>query len=61
MMQSNTAALRDKLEASFARLQNLEIKPTLRNMELLTASLYDIRDVYKELEKEEAEDAPDTE
>lgn len=61
MMQSNIAAMRDKLETSFARLQNLEIKPTLRNMELLTASLYDIRDVYKELEKEEAEDAPDTE
>ena len=47
----------DKLEAAFNRLQNLQIQPTLKNMELLTASLYDIRDVFLDLEKNAKEES----
>lgn len=46
-----------KLEAAFQRLQNLQIQPTLSNMELLTASLYDIRDVFLDLEKNTEEES----
>ena len=41
--------LRKKIEASFNRLQGLDIKPTLTNMEALAQTLYDLRDVYNEL------------
>ena len=41
--------MKEKLEACFNRLQELEIKPTLTNMELLVQTLYDLRDVYNEL------------
>ena len=61
MTKKDVAVFKDKLEASFNRLQKLAIKSTLPNMELLTASLYDIRDVFQELDKEEKEDAADTE
>ena len=47
--------MREKIEACFNRLQGLEIKPTLSNMEILVQTLYDLRDVYNEL-KEGAED-----
>ena len=40
-----------KLDDSFDRLQNLDIKCTLGNMEKLVQTLYDLRDVYKELKK----------
>ena len=53
--------MKEKLEACFHRLQTLDITPTLANMEKLVQTLYDIRDVFNELNKEEAEDAPDTE
>lgn len=33
------------------RLQNLDIKPTLQNMEILVQTLYDLRSVYNELKK----------
>lgn len=39
----------EKLEACFDRLQRLDIKPTVQNMELLLQTLYDLRDVYAEL------------
>ena len=41
--------MREKIEACFERLQNLDIKPTLSNMEILIQTLYDLRDVYNEL------------
>ena len=41
--------MKEKLEACFNRLQGLEIKPTLENMEILIQTLYDLRDVYNEL------------
>ena len=41
--------MKEKLEACFDRLQALDIKPTLTNMELLVQTLYDLRDVYNEL------------
>lgn len=45
----------NKIESCFNRLQTLDIKPTLNNMEKLTQTLYDLRDIYNEL-KEGAED-----
>ena len=61
MTKKDAAVFKDKLEACFNRLQKLAIKSTLPNMELLTASLYDIRDMFQTLDKEEKEDAADTE
>ena len=40
----------EKLKAVFERLQVLDIKPTKRNMENLLQCLYDLQDVYNELE-----------
>jgi hypothetical protein len=40
-----------KIERCFERLQRLEIKPTLENMETLLQTLYDLRDVYNDLRK----------
>ena len=41
--------MKEKIEACFNRLQDLDIQPTLSNMEKLTQTLYDLMDVYKEL------------
>lgn len=43
----------EKLEACFSRLQNLAIMPTLKNMEILVQTLYDLREVHNELKKGE--------
>lgn len=43
----------EKLEACFDRLQNLQIKPTLSNMEILVQTEYDLRDVYEKLKESE--------
>lgn len=45
--------MREKLESCFDRLQNLDIKPTLNNMELLLQTLYDLREIYNELKEGE--------
>jgi len=45
--------MKEKLSACFDRLQSLEIKPTLNNMEKLVQTLYELRDVYNELERME--------
>lgn len=47
--------MKEKIEACFERLQSLDIAPTLSNMEKLLQSLYDIREVYQELERMEAD------
>ena len=41
--------MKEKLEACFERLQALDIKPTLGNMELLVQTLYDLKDIYHEI------------
>lgn len=43
--------IKNVINGCFDRLQTLEIKPTLGNMEKLIQTLYDLRDVYEELEK----------
>ena len=43
----------EKLERCFDRLQSLDIKPTLSNMEALLKTLYDLREVYNELKEGE--------
>ena len=43
----------EKLEAAFARLQSLEITPTVTNMEKLLQSLYDIRKAYEIIKEDE--------
>lgn len=47
--------MKEKIEACFQRLQSLEIQPTLSNMEKLVQTLYDLRDVYQQMDKEDAE------
>ena len=41
--------MKEKIEACFNRLQELDIQPTLPNMEKLVQTLYDLRDVYQML------------
>lgn len=47
--------MKEKIEACFNRLQGLDIKPTLNNMETLVQTLYDLREVYNELERIESD------
>ena len=47
--------MKDKLKDCFDRLQELNIAPTLRNMEILVQTLYDLREMYHELERMEAD------
>lgn len=47
--------MREKLELIFERLQNLDIKPTLQNMEILVQTLYDLKDIYEALGKEDGD------
>lgn len=44
--------MREKIEACFNRLQTLDIRPTLENMEKLVQTLYDLREIYNRLEEE---------
>ena len=41
--------MKEKIEACFNRLQTLDIKPTLTNMETLVQTLYDLKDIYNSL------------
>ena len=50
----------EKLNACFERLQTLDINPTLNNMEKLVQTLYDLRDVYNEIEQKGNEDGRQT-
>ena len=53
--------MKEKLEACFERLQALDIKPTLTNMELLLQTLYDLREIYDILDKGGEKHEADTE
>lgn len=44
--------MKEKIETCFNRLQNLDIKPTLANMEILLQTLYDLKEIYREIDKE---------
>ena len=44
--------MKEKLEACFERLQRLDIRPTLENMEILVQTLYELRQIYNELGEE---------
>ena len=48
--------MKEKIEACFMRLQGLDIKPTLTNMEKLVQTLYDLREVYEQLKDKEADE-----
>ena len=50
-----------KLDACFSRLQDLQIKPTLGNMEILVQTLYDLREVYNELKERDNDVRSDSE
>lgn len=41
----------EKIERCFERLQKLDIKPTLTNMETLVQTLYDLREIYNEIKE----------
>ena len=45
--------MKEKVNACFERLQSLDIMPTLQNMEKLVQTLYDLREVYQEMERME--------
>lgn len=45
--------IRELLDGCFTRLQSLNIQPTLKNMEALVQTLYDLRAVYSKLEEQE--------
>lgn len=53
--------MKEKLEACFNRLQTLEIQPTLANMEKLVQTLYDLRELYNELEDNDGRTETDPE
>lgn len=42
-----------KIGKAYERLQTLDIMPTRKNMEILLQTLYDLKDVYKNMEEEE--------
>lgn len=44
--------MKEKLEACFKRLQTLDIMPTESNMEKLLQTLYDLKEIYRTLDKE---------
>ena len=46
--------MKNKLNDVYERLQTLDIMPTKGNLEKLLQCLYDLRDVYNELERMEA-------
>lgn len=48
--------IKKKLEECFNRLQTLDIQPTENNMEKLLKTLYDLKEIYREMEKEEEAD-----
>lgn len=52
--------IKEKLNVCFERLQTLDIAPTLQNMEKLVQTLYDLRDVYNEIEKRCGDDGRKT-
>ena len=43
--------MKEKISACFDRLQTLDIKPTVGNLEAILQTLYDLREVYNELER----------
>lgn len=48
--------MKEKIEACFTRLQSLDITPTVSNMEKLLETMYDLREVFKELTEKEAKE-----
>ena len=51
--------MKEKINACYERLQQLNIAPTKGNMEILLQTLYDLKSVYEELSKEgERHDGP---
>ncbi len=41
--------IRVKIDTVYKRLQTLDIMPTLKNMEKLLQTLYDLKDIYNEM------------
>ena len=50
----------EKINACFERLQTLGITPTVNNMEKLLQTLYDLRDIYNEIEQGEKDNGRET-
>lgn len=49
--------MKEKLKACYERLQTLDLPATRGNMQTLLQTLYDIQEVYKELERMETDGA----
>lgn len=52
--------MKDKVNEIYTRLQTLDITPTLNNMEKLLQTLYDLRDIYNEIEQKEKDNGRET-
>lgn len=52
--------MKEKMEECYRRLQTLDIKPTKNNMETLLQCLYDMKDIYDELERMETDERAET-
>lgn len=48
--------MKEKIAECFERIQGLEIRATIGNMEKLLQTLYDLRDVHRQLEEGERND-----
>lgn len=48
--------MKEKLAGIFEQLQSLDIRPTLGNMEILVSVLYELREIYNEMGKDEGHD-----
>ena len=52
---SGVLIMKEKLRECYDRLQGLDIVATQGNMEILLQTLYDLKAVYRELERMEAD------
>ena len=52
--------MKEKMEKCYRRLQTLDIKSTKNNMETLLQCLYDMKDIYDELERMETDERAET-
>ena len=47
--------MKEKINACYQRIQTLDIQPTKNNMEKLLQTLYELKEVFDELVKEETD------
>ena len=53
-------SVKEKISVCYKRLQTLDIAPTRANLETLLQTLYDLQEVFNELERMEADGRTET-